>query len=101
MAKAQELIEKIEKLQEESAKTMRQLKRSLAIRELWPEVVFPCTSNIEGSPSKGFFYLITSKTGETKQFDLNEIPEPIAEQEHIQKQLRHCKRWRMKGARNG
>jgi len=97
MGKAQELIEKIEKLQAESAETMRQLKRSLAIRELWPEVVFPCSSRIEGSPSKGFFFVITSKTGETKQFDLNEIPEPIAEREDIQKQLRHCKRW--KGAR--
>lgn len=98
MSKAQELIDRIEKLQAESAETMRQLKRSLALRELWPEVKFPCTSWIEGSPSKGFYFYVKSKTGETKQFDLNQIPEPIAEQEHIEKQLRHCKRYIRKGA---
>jgi len=86
------MMEKLKELNNERDKLLIKLDRSLAIRNMWPEVVFPCTSHMEGSANKGFRFVITSKTGETKEFGMDQIP-PILQTGKIKEGLDFIRRW--------
>jgi len=74
-AKVNELLNKIDDLEDRKHETRKALDRSLAIQMLWPEVEWPATSRVRGNPYKGYIFTITCNTGEQREFDILDVPE--------------------------
>lgn len=72
-------LAKIKALMTERDLMVGKLERSLAIAEIWPEAFDHGKANgwIQGSPSQGFKYYVTNGKGETREWELDEVPEVL------------------------
>jgi hypothetical protein len=70
-------LDAADELAERAAETRRDLRRSLAIKELWPEafdVRGGVTSQIVGNNNKELTFTIKRKDGKKRAFDLLDVP---------------------------
>jgi len=66
-------ITRIRKLATRRDELLSKLERSIAIRDMWPDIEFPCSSWIAGSPSTEFLFYIESASGEIRTFTIDEM----------------------------
>jgi hypothetical protein len=74
--KALELMGELDKLYEERDALHHQLKRSLALQEIWPDAFVHgrCTTQVTGNPRRELTFTLTLANGERHEKPLEDVP---------------------------